>query len=320
MTQIPWFAIRQRMRWQRTGRRSRMAIGLLVAGLMFALEGCGPPGSNEGGLARPSGMPREAPPMSTQDPAHQTSVLVAWGGQSIGLLGTWSPQEGWRNRAGREFPRLLPVGTTWVLYGLDRAPVVSVSGPARFVPPGAEDGEDSLASYNADLAKEVPLPGSDPVLAVSGSGPVDRAPVTVSPDSNDKETWFIRQRAQRLGYWWPDRPVVQDISVDLDGDGVSERIMTVDAGMTYGADLVVVAKRPELDVSILTEDAWVFLRSRGALSARVTAIADVNADGVRELGIAVNSFDFGGYQVVSWDGSAFRPVLWSWWEALTEHD
>jgi hypothetical protein len=297
-----------------------MAIGLLVAAFILALDGCGPSGSDEARLARSprvAGQPLQA---SNQESAHQTSVLVAWGGQSIGLLGTWSPQEGWRNRAGREFPRLLPVGTTWALYGLDRAPVVSVSGPARFVPPGAEEGEDSLAHYAADLTEEVAPSGSDPVLAVSGSGPVDRAPVTVSPDSNDKEAWFIRQRAQRLGYWWPDRAVVQDISVDLDGDGISERIMTVDAGMTYGADLVVVAKGPELDVSILTEDAWVFLRSSGALLARVTAIADVNADGVQELGIAVNSFDFGGYQVVSWDGKAFRPVLWSWWDVLTEHD
>jgi len=234
-------------------------------------------------------------------------ILVGEANSGVDLIGTWTKEKGWRNASFGDLKELLPQGGEWTLYHLGHAPLTTTSGPPEL----RLDERGQPWFYYTKLTKRPPHP-ADRWLAVSGAPSVDRGPVEMLPNQEDLRTHWVRFDAQGQGYWHRDLKILQNISVDLDGDGKPEQLVTVEEGLTYGVDLIVghsQASDGSTGLAILTEEAWRDLRHFGALHARIEAIADINGDGRREIGIKLDSYDMCGYEIHTFDGKEFRRVL-----------
>ncbi len=262
----------------------------------------------------------EAPKTDVSAPAQppEKPILVGEANWGVRLIGTWTKEKGWRNASfgdlmellpqGGDLKDLLPQGGEWTLYHLGHAPLTTTSGPPKL----HLDERGQPWFYYTKLTKRPPHP-ADRWLAVSGAPSVDRGAVEMLPNQEDLRTHWVRFDAQGQGYWHRDLKILQNISVDLDGDGKPEQLVTVEEGLTYGADLIVCHSPQSSDdwppLGILTEEAWQDLRSSGRLRAQIGAIADINGDGRREIGIKLDSYDMCGYEIHTFDGKEFRRVL-----------
>ena len=271
--------------------------------------------------ARPGPAARAA----SRAPSRSRVVLVGWsrgglmenGREEISLVGTWSSASGWRNRREEDLLKLLPQGGTWTLYETGRPPVEVTADKPRWR--RWREGDLQQRSVAAGLASRPPVtPGS--WLAASGAACVDRRPVHLLPPTEDAVTKAVRQQLTKHHLWQsPDAHIQQNISVDLNGDGHDDRLVTVYQGMGTGpggpVDLIVAAiagRTGARHLTVMTEGSWKRVqRLGGFLGAQVVAVGDINGDGRCEVGIRLLSNDYAGLEVHTAVGTGTRRVLYA---------
>jgi len=246
----------------------------------------------------------------------RTPVFVGYGGRSIVLTGVWSLRTGWRGTDDPSFGAHLPRSAKWSLYHIGRVPVVTAGGA-----PHTAQERSGQRYYCVDLAASADAlahaPG-EPAdwLAVSGPATADRRQVTVLPTTQDSLVEEVRRRLGSPGLWQsPHSRVVQNIALDLNGDGRQDRLVTVNNGLFGDSNFIVAAWRPgkrALRLSVLART----VTSREerpdddrVLAARVFAVGDVNGDGLAEVAVSWGIPDGNGMDLYQFEPRGFRRVI-----------
>lgn len=177
---------------------------------------------------------------------------------------------------------------------------------------------DCEASFKIELALEADEPGKF-VVALSGDangldGLLPKDVRVEQPDDEARET--LSTHLRQAGIPEPELSIKQLLTVDLDGDGKSERIINA---ARIGAEGVA-----EGDYSVLlvqNEDAVIPIRSdvvtktsqdemQALLDNEVVAVIDLDRDGQFEI-VSYSAFDYGdGWDAVTIRDGEAAPVLW----------
>ena len=284
-------------------RLSLRHLGLVLA-LGCAAVGCSDDDSAEGDQASTSTTATTASSAtSTTHPSVPLSVVV---GQQ-GILGWWDGGQWVQAKAGEPTP--LPVGAGVTL--------VRLQGPLSHATVGDEpEPNEFCGAPQLDLHPDFPQPTGgvehlDPV-GVHGVDDPQVRPVTVLDPAAAAYRDAAAQVLTDLGIDDPDPEVVQVVRADLSGDGsdevlvVAERLADPASAIGAPGDYSVLFLRQVVDGEVRTTVVEDFYKDPGdpdeetspyILVYRVSAVADLNGDGVMEVVVEEQYYE-GGATVV----------------------
>ena len=151
-------------------------------------------------------------------------------------------------------------------------------------------------------------------LAVSGAETVDRRPVKMLPNVQDSLVGMIRSDLRKRGML-PSGTfrVTQNVEADLDRDGKSERLVTMEFAGTAARTVLAAAYGlgdGRLAVEVLAETGHT---AEDRTMVRLLAVADINGDRVREVAVLWGIADGMGVDVFTFGRSGFRKVYEEVW-------
>jgi hypothetical protein len=248
----------------------------------------------------------------------------------VNVVGTWDRKRGWHELTSHRLTsdelgdgpvarRLAAEGTTWTLYRLGQ-PIVAANSQTAIVVPGIEEDWETAISWSRIHA---PLDDMSPslresCLAISSVRRIDVPTLRLLPPEDNLVDDLVRTALRKLGRR-PGFKVAQNVVVDLDGDGRTDRLIALElpekpdppvmAFAMTGAMILAMFERSDGDTQTTvvrepTGEPW------GPISqANILAVVDMNGDGFCEIAIEVYAPDLSAYELYHYDGGQFEMAL-----------
>jgi hypothetical protein len=242
----------------------------------------------------------------------------------VNVVGTWDRKRGWHELTSHRLSsdelgdgpvarRLAAEGTTWTLYRLGQPIVAANSQRAVVVPADTEDVPVEAAIFWPRL--HAPLDDMsasirESFLAISSVRRIDVPTLRLLPPEDNLVDDLVRTALRKLGKR-PGFKVTQNVAVDLDADGRTDRLVAVNLGADPDSETLILAMfdRDQGDTQTVvvngsTEEVW-----HRPYIANILTVVDMNGDSFCEITIEVYGPDLSAYELYYYDGKQFKVAL-----------
>jgi len=212
-----------------------------------------------------------------------TSVVVA----VQGVMGGWDGSA-WASADQIDAPSFLHGGEQYWVLGLDQSPTRGTGSPPRSACPsvGSDGQRVDVPGLERSADPLAPMP-----IAVTGvTDPVPRPTSAVLTGTRPYRDIAVDALAD-YGVTDPDPPLVQLYRTDFEGDGVDEVLIVAErlqdpvglAPAEGDYSIMLVHRTVDGTARTVLVSGWRYSGGPGRNIARVSAVADLNGDGVMEL-------------------------------------